>query len=111
MVSFGGLARKVFGSSNDRRIKATRLRVDAINALESEIKALSDDELKARTQQFRQEIANGASLDDLLVPAFATVREAARRVLGMRPFDVQMVGGMVLNGGGIAEMRTGARVE
>ncbi|KQZ80838.1 preprotein translocase subunit SecA [Mesorhizobium sp. Root157] len=107
MVSFGGLARKVFGSSNDRRIKATKARVEAINALESEIRALSDDDLKARTQQFRQELADGASLDDLLIPAFATVREAARRVLGMRPFDVQMIGGMVLHRGGIAEMRTG----
>ncbi|KQZ33363.1 preprotein translocase subunit SecA [Mesorhizobium sp. Root552] len=107
MVSLGGLARKVFGSSNDRRIKSTRARVQAVNALESEIQALSDDELKARTQKFREELANGASLDDLLVPAFATVREAARRVLGMRPFDVQLVGGMVLHGGGIAEMRTG----
>jgi len=107
MVSLGGLARKVFGSSNDRRIKSTKARVQAVNALESEIQALSDDELKARTQKFREELANGASLDDLLVPAFATVREAARRVLGMRPFDVQLVGGMVLHGGGIAEMRTG----
>ncbi len=107
MVSLGGLARKVFGSSNDRRIKSTKARVQAVNALESEIQALSDDELRARTQKFREELANGATLDDLLVPAFATVREAARRVLGMRPFDVQLVGGMVLHGGGIAEMRTG----
>ncbi|RWD37606.1 preprotein translocase subunit SecA [Mesorhizobium sp.] len=107
MVSFGGLARKVFGSSNDRRIKSTRPRVEAINAMENEMRALSDAELTARTEKFRQDVANGATLDDLLVPAFATVREAARRVLGMRPFDVQLIGGMVLHNGGIAEMRTG----
>lgn len=107
MVSLGGLARKVFGSSNDRRVKSTRPRVEAINAMENEMQALSDAELQARTDKFRQDIANGASLDDLLVPAFATVREAARRVLGMRPFDVQLIGGMVLHNGGIAEMRTG----
>ncbi|TIM88374.1 MAG: preprotein translocase subunit SecA [Mesorhizobium sp.] len=107
MVSFGGLARKVFGSSNDRRVKSTRPRVEAINAMENEMRALSDAELTARTEKFRQDVANGATLDDLLVPAFATVREAARRVLGMRPFDVQLIGGMVLHNGGIAEMRTG----
>ncbi|MEP9387834.1 preprotein translocase subunit SecA [Mesorhizobium sp. KR9-304] len=107
MVSLGVLARKIFGSSNDRRIKATRPRVEAINAMENELRALSDAELAARTGQFRTDLANGATLDDLLVPAFATVREAARRVLGMRPFDVQLVGGMVLHNGGIAEMRTG----
>ncbi|RWM20530.1 preprotein translocase subunit SecA [Mesorhizobium sp.] len=107
MVSLGGLARKVFGSSNDRRVKATRPRVEAINAMENEMRALSDAELAGRTEKFRQDLANGASLDDLLIPAFATVREAARRVLGMRPFDVQLIGGMVLHNGGIAEMRTG----
>ncbi|MGS1094226.1 preprotein translocase subunit SecA [Aquamicrobium terrae] len=107
MVSLGGFARKIFGSSNDRRIKATRSRVAAIAALEEELKALSDDQLRARTDEFRKQLADGATLDDLLVPAFATVREASRRVLGMRPFDVQMIGGMVLHNGGIAEMRTG----
>ncbi|MFC5387211.1 preprotein translocase subunit SecA [Aquamicrobium segne] len=107
MVSLGGLARKIFGSSNDRRIKSFRTRTAAIAALEEELKALSDEQLKARTDQFRKQLAEGATLDDLLVPAFATVREASRRVLGMRPFDVQMIGGMVLNNGGIAEMRTG----
>ena len=75
--------------------------------MENEMRALSDEALRARTDQFRQDIANGATLDDLLIPAFATAREAARRVLGMRPFDVQLIGGMVLNNGGIAEMRTG----
>ncbi|GLS30637.1 preprotein translocase subunit SecA [Mesorhizobium albiziae] len=107
MVSLGGIARKIFGSSNDRRVKSMRPRVEAINAMENEVAALSDAELRARTDQFRQDLANGASLDDLLVPAFATVREAAKRVLGMRPFDVQLIGGMVLHGGDIAEMRTG----
>ncbi|MBB6357601.1 preprotein translocase subunit SecA [Aminobacter aganoensis] len=107
MVSLGGLARKIFGSSNDRRVKSTRPRVEAINALENELQALTDDQLRARTEQFRQDLANGATLDDLLIPAFATVREGAKRALGMRPFDVQMIGGMVLHGRGIAEMRTG----
>jgi preprotein translocase subunit SecA len=107
MVSLGVLARKIFGSSNDRRVKGFRPNVAAINALESELAALSDDALKARTQQFREQLANGTELDDLLIPAFATVREASKRVLGMRPFDVQLIGGMVLDSGGIAEMRTG----
>ena len=107
MVSFGGLARKIFGSSNDRRVKSMRPRVEAINAMENELAALTDEQLRARTDQFRADIANGASVDDLLVPAFATVREAAKRVLGLRPFDVQLIGGMVLHHGDIAEMRTG----
>ena len=107
MVSLGGLARKIFGSSNDRRIKSMRSHVEAINALESEVSALTDDQLRARTDKFRQDFANGASIDDLLMPAFATVREAAKRALGMRPFDVQLIGGVVLHSGNIAEMRTG----
>ena len=107
MVRFGALARKIFGSSNDRRIKGYRPRVEAINALEPELAALSDEALRARTDQFRKEIAEGKSLDDLLIPAFATVREASKRALGLRPFDVQLIGGMVLHGGGISEMRTG----
>jgi len=107
MVSFGGLARKIFGSSNDRRVKGTRSRVDQITALEPEMQALSDEQLRERTVMFRQQLAEGVTLDQLLVPAFATVREAARRALGMRPFDVQLIGGMVLHEGSIAEMRTG----
>ncbi|MCO5064851.1 MAG: preprotein translocase subunit SecA [Rhizobiaceae bacterium] len=107
MVSFGNLARKIFGSANDRRVKGMRPRVEAINALEPEVAALSDEALRARTAEFRQQLANGATLDDLLEPAFATVREAAKRALGLRPFDVQLMGGMVLHGGNIAEMRTG----
>ena len=103
---FGALTR-LFGTSNDRRVRGYRSRIDAISALEPEMQALSDDELRARTAQFREEIANGKSLDDLLIPAFATVREASRRVLGMRHFDVQLLGGMVLHEGSIAEMKTG----
>jgi preprotein translocase subunit SecA len=103
----GALARKFFGSANDRRIKGYQPRVDAINALEPEIAALSDEALKARTAEFRQQLADGKTLDDLLVPAFATVREAAKRTLGQRHFDVQMIGGMVLHEGDIAEMKTG----
>ena len=107
MAGLGGFARKLFGSANDRRIKAMRPRVEAINAMENELEVLSDAELAARTEQFKTDIANGAKLDDLLVPAFATVREASKRALGMRPFDVQLIGGMVLHEGSIAEMRTG----
>ena len=107
MVSLGAIARKIFGSSNDRRVRGLRPRAEAVNALESELQGLSDEALRARTDEFRKQIADGASLDDLLVPAFATVREASRRVLGLRPFDVQLIGGMVLHEGGISEMRTG----
>jgi preprotein translocase subunit SecA len=107
MVSLGALAAKVFGSSNDRRVKTYRSRVDAINAMEPEVVALSDDELRARTDAFRRQVADGASLNDILVPAFATVREAAKRTLGQRHFDVQLIGGMALHEGKIAEMKTG----
>ncbi|QDY99832.1 preprotein translocase subunit SecA [Nitratireductor mangrovi] len=107
MVSLGVFARKIFGSANDRRIKALRPRVEAINALEAEMQALTDDQLRARTDELREKVAAGTSLDDLLVPAFATVREAAKRALGLRPFDVQLIGGMVLHEGSIAEMKTG----
>jgi preprotein translocase subunit SecA len=107
MVSFGGLAAKLFGSSNERQIKALRPKVQAINALEPELEKLSDDDLRARTQMFREQLENGAKLDDLLVPAFATVREAAKRTLGQRHFDVQLIGGMVLHEGKISEMKTG----
>src|SRR5438876_6969733 len=103
----GALARKFFGSANDRRIKGYQPRVDAINALEPEIAALSDEALKARTAEFRQQLADGKTLDDILVPAFATVREAAKRTLGQRHFDVQLIGGIVLHEGDIAEMKTG----
>ncbi len=103
----GSLARKIFGSANDRRLKTYGPKVVAINALEPEIAALSDEALRARTDNFRAQLASGVKLDDLLVPAFATVREAAKRTIGQRHFDVQLVGGMVLHEGSIAEMRTG----
>ena len=98
---------KIFGSRYDRLIKQYRRKVAAINKLEPEMKALSDEQLKAKTAEFRQRLADGASLDSLLPEAFAVVREASFRVLGMRHFDVQLIGGMVLNDGKIAEMRTG----
>lgn len=104
---FGSLAKKIFGSSNDRRLKGYNPKVEQIGAMEAEIAKLSDDELRAQTDKFKAELASGKSLDDILVPAFATVREAARRVLGQRHFDVQLIGGMVLHEGAIAEMRTG----
>src|SRR4051812_7093051 len=101
------LAKKIFGSANDRRVKSYRPRVAEINALEPEFERLSDEELRARTETFKAELASGKELDDILVEAFATVREAAKRTLGQRHFDVQLVGGMVLHEGGIAEMKTG----
>src|SRR5207237_6435886 len=103
----GAVARKLFGSSNDRRIRAYRPRVEEINALEGALEVLSDDALRARTDEFRKQIADGGTFDDILVPAFATVREAAKRTLGQRHFDVQLIGGMVLHEGKIAEMKTG----
>ncbi|MDF8355667.1 preprotein translocase subunit SecA [Ensifer adhaerens] len=107
MVSLGGLARKLFGSSNDRRVRGYKARVDAINALEADMKALSDEALAGKTVEFRKQLEEGKTLDDLLVPAFAVAREAARRVLGLRPFDVQLIGGMILHERAIAEMKTG----
>src|SRR2546430_5553624 len=103
----GALARKFFGSANDRRVKGYQSRVNDINALEPELAALSDEALKARTAEFREQLAAGKTLDDILVPAFATVREAAKRTLGQRHFDVQLIGGIVLHEGDIAEMKTG----
>src|ERR1700694_2851005 len=103
----GAVARKLFGSSNDRRIRGYRPRVDEVNALEKELEALSAEAVRARTDAFKKQIAEGASLDDLLVPAFATVREAGKRTLGQRHFDMQLIGGMVLHEGRIAEMKTG----
>ena len=103
----GAIARKLFGSSNERRIKGYLPRVAQINALEKELEGLSDEGLRARTDMFKQQVAAGASLDDILVPAFATCREAAKRTLGQRHFDVQLIGGMILHEGRIAEMKTG----
>src|SRR5918911_5462604 len=103
----GALAKKVFGSANDRRVRSYRPRVEAINALEPELEKLSDAELRARTDALKAELTAGKTLDDILAPAFATVREAAKRTLGQRHFDVQLIGGMVLHEGDIAEMKTG----
>ena len=101
------LLKKIFGSRNDRLVKAYGQRVAAINALEPNVSGLSDQELQAKTQEFRQRLSNGETLDQLLNEAFAVCREAGKRALGMRHFDVQLIGGMVLNDGKIAEMRTG----
>ena len=101
------LLTKVFGSRNERVLKSMRKRVETINALEPAMEALTDDELKAKTNEFKQKIADGTKLDDILEEAFAVVREASKRVFGMRHFDVQLIGGMVLNERCIAEMRTG----
>jgi preprotein translocase subunit SecA len=104
---FGAVARRLFGSANDRLVKSLRKTVDKINALEPSLAGLPDEALRAKTTEFKERLAKGEALDDLLVEAFAVVREAAKRTLGQRHFDVQMVGGMVLHQGGIAEMRTG----
>ena len=104
---FASILRKVFGSRNDRLLKKLKKNVDAINALEKEYEALSDEQLKAKTAELRARLEKGESTDDILNDAFATVREASKRVYGMRHFDVQMLGGMVLHQGKISEMRTG----
>ena len=104
---FASIARAIFGTSNDRSLKAYQRRVPAINALEPAMQALSDEALQAKTAEFRERLSGGATLDELLPEAFAAVREASRRVLGLRHFDVQMIGGMVLHEGKIAEMKTG----
>jgi preprotein translocase subunit SecA len=104
---FKSLLRKVFGSRNERVLKRLQRVVERINALEAGVRELSDDALRARTEELRQRVAAGTALDQILPEAFATVREVARRVLNMRHFDVQLVGGMVLHDGRIAEMRTG----
>lgn len=98
---------KIFGSANDRLVKKHQKTVDKINALEPTYEALSDEELQAHTENFRKRLAEGATLDSLAIEAFATVREASKRVLGMRPFDVQLIGGLVLHSGVISEMKTG----
>ncbi|MEO9600640.1 preprotein translocase subunit SecA [Parasphingorhabdus sp.] len=104
---FGGLAKSLFGSANDRYVKSMQKVVDAVNAFEPEIEPLSDEELAAKTPYFKERVAGGESLDDILPEAFAVVREAAKRTLGQRHYDVQLIGGIVLHRGEIAEMRTG----
>ncbi len=103
----GALAKRLFGTVNDRTLKRLDGEIAAINELEPSLEALSDEELRGRTDQFRARIANGETVEDLLIEAFATVREAAKRTLGQRHFDVQLRGGMVLHQGKIAEMKTG----
>jgi preprotein translocase subunit SecA len=103
----GAVARKLFGSANERRIRSYQPRVAQINALEKELEALSDEQLRARTNEFKKQVAEGASLDDILASAFATCREAAKRTLGQRHFDVQLMGGIILHEGKISEMKTG----
>ena len=103
----GALGKRLFGSANDRTIKSLAKTVDAINALEPELEALNDADVRTRTGWLRERIAAGETLDAVLVDAFATVREAAKRTLGQRHFDVQLMGGMVLHQGKIAEMKTG----
>jgi preprotein translocase subunit SecA len=107
MTALSAVARLVFGSTNDRRIKGYDPKIKAINALEGEIARLNDDELRAKTQSFREQLAKGKNTDDLLIEAFAVVREAAKRTLKQRHFDVQLIGGMVLHEGAISEMKTG----
>src|SRR5512143_4075939 len=103
----GNVLRKIFGSRNERVLKRMRRVVTKINALEPACLALTDEQLRAKTTEFKDRLANGETLDDLLPEAFAMVREAGKRVLGQRHFDVQLIGGMVLHEGKIAEMRTG----
>ena len=107
MLGLRGIAAKIFGTNNDRKVAKYRPIVAKINAMEPELQALSDEALRGRTAMFKEQYAAGTSLDDLLVPAFATVREAARRALGQRHFDVQLIGGMVQHEGRISEMKTG----
>ena len=102
-----GLVKKIFGDQNERELKRLMKTVEKINALEPEFEQLSDDQLAAKTPEYRERLKKGETLDDLLPEAFATVREAAKRKLGMRHFDVQLLGGIVLHEGNIAEMKTG----
>ncbi len=104
---FGGFAKTIFGSSNDRYVRSLRKTVERINGLEPSVSAMTDEELRQQTEIFKQRLAQGETLDDLLPEAFATVREAAQRTLGQRHYDVQLIGGIVLHRGEIAEMRTG----
>src|SRR6185436_3170709 len=107
MLGLRSIAAKIFGTTNDRKVARYGGAVAEINALEAETEKLSDEALRARTLEFREQLKNGRPLEELLPAAFATVREAAKRTLGQRHFDVQLVGGMVLHEGKIAEMKTG----
>ena len=101
------LMKKIFGDPNEKELKKVQVYVDAVNALEKDIENMSDASLTAKTEEFRDRLAKGATLDDILPEAFAVVRDASKRVLGLRHFDVQLAGGCVLHRGKIAEMRTG----
>ena len=107
MLGLGTIAKKVFGTPNDRLVKSIQPLVAQVNALEPEFQALSDAEIKAKTAEFKDRLAKGETLDDLLPEAFANAREGAKRSLGLRPFDVQIMGGIFLHQGNIAEMKTG----
>ena len=104
---FGKVTKKLFGSRNDRLVKAYAKDTTIISDLDEKYSALSDEQIQAKTKEFRERLEKGAELNELLPEAFATVREAGKRTMGMRHYDVQMIGGMVLNEGKIAEMRTG----
>ncbi|MBS0471902.1 MAG: preprotein translocase subunit SecA [Proteobacteria bacterium] len=107
MLGFSGIAQRIFGSSNERKVRPFQKRVAEINDLEPKFSALTDDQLRAMTSTFKERLANGETLEDILPEAFAVVREAAKRTLGQRHFDVQLIGGMILHHGNIAEMKTG----
>src|SRR4051812_36675664 len=107
LKSITGLAESLFGTKSSRDVKRLQPLLERINALEDAIKPLSDEALRAKTAEFRARLAAGETLDDLLPEAFAVVREASRRTIGLRHFDVQMIGGMVLHSGKISEMKTG----
>src|SRR5215470_9844183 len=107
MNTFETILAKIFGTKHEREVKAMQPMIAAINDLEPQMQALSEEDLAAQTVRFREQLDQGASLEDLLIPAFATVREAGRRVLNMRHFDVQLIGGIVLHRGKVAEMKTG----
>src|SRR5262245_31747804 len=105
-MGFDTILAKIFGTKHEREVKAILPMIAAINDLEPQMQALSDQELAAQTVEFKEKLANGATLDDILAPAFATVREAGRRYVNMRHFDVQLIGGIVLHRGKVAEMKT-----
>ena len=107
MLGLGTITKKVFGTANDRKVKATRGVVAKINALEPEFAALSDEDILAKTTEYKERVAGGEALDAILPEAFANCREAAKRALGLRAFDTQLIGGMFLHEGNISEMKTG----
>ena len=107
MLGFKTVTKKIFGTHNDRRVKSVQPLVAKINALEDSFVALTDEQIREKTTEFKKRIADGESLDAILPEAFANAREGAKRALGLRPFDVQLVGGIMLHQGSISEMKTG----